>query len=303
LPAQTGIIVNGDDPLIAEATAGKYLDIRYFGIQDAEGASASPEHAGDVKACPRCGNPITYARVFLGHLGHYRCGSCGFARPDPSMSAREVRLRGLNGSTFTLQTSAGRAAISLPLPGLYNVYNALGAAAAAGWLGVPLEAIAGALRSASPAFGRMERFEIDRRSVHLALAKNPVGLNAVLRTAAFGGEQLHLLMMLNDNTADGHDVSWIWDADVELLHGRVASVVFGGVRAADMALRFKYAGIIGPFAKPAWEVVSDAETGLKRALALTPSGQALLVVPTYTALLDIRNTLTRLGYARPYWEE
>jgi UDP-N-acetylmuramyl tripeptide synthase len=149
----------------------------------------------------------------------------------------------------------------------------------------------------------MERFEIDGRRVHLALAKNPVGLNAVLRTAVCGGEQLNLMMMLNDNTADGHDVSWIWDADVEILRGRIASVVFGGVRAADMALRFKYAGLIGRSATSAWEVVRDAETGLRRALALTPAGQALLIVPTYTALLDIRNTLTRLGYARPYWED
>ena len=148
----------------------------------------------------------------------------------------------------------------------------------------------------------MERLELDGRGVVLALAKNTVGLNQTLRTLAQGSQPLHLLAMLNDNAADGRDVSWIWDADVEMLEGRVASVVFSGRRAEDLALRFKYAGVI-PGSPAGLEIVHDTEAAFRRALALTPEGETLSIVPTYTALLDVRATLTRLGHVRPYWEE
>jgi UDP-N-acetylmuramyl tripeptide synthase len=307
LPPATAAIVNADDPLLAHASSGKRLDVQYFGIESATRTSETPEHASDVKACPRCGGPIAYSRVFLGHLGDYSCSVCGFSRPTVSVSAADVVLRGLDGSSFLLRTLDGVAPVSLPLPGMYNVYNALGAAAAASWFEVPIDAIAGALSRITPAFGRMERIVVDGRQVYIALAKNPAGLNEVLRTAiqqtAADEHELHLLVMLNDNTADGRDVSWIWDADVELLRGRVASVVFAGTRPADMALRFKYSGVIGAGESTQWEIVGDTETAFRRALSITPPQRRLLIVPTYTALLDVRKMLTRLNYVKPYWED
>jgi UDP-N-acetylmuramyl tripeptide synthase len=306
LPPSTGTIVNADDPLLAQATLDKQLDLRYFGIETAGRTAAAPEHAGDVKACPSCGGPIRYGSVFLGHLGHFGCPQCGFSRPVPSVCARDVALHGLQGSSFVLAVPGGQAHVALPLPGMYNVYNALGAAAAALWFDVPLDAIAAGLSQTTAAFGRMERIEVDGRVVYLALAKNPAGLNEILRTAvqpATGDEDdLHLMVMLNDNTADGHDVSWIWDADVELLHEHVSSVIFAGTRPADMALRFKYAGVLGNGARPEWAIIGDTESAFRRALAATPQDGRLLIVPTYTALLDIRSTLTRLGYVKPFWE-
>jgi UDP-N-acetylmuramyl tripeptide synthase len=138
--------------------------------------------------------------------------------------------------------------------------------------------------------------------VCIALAKNPAGLNEVLRTIASDGEPLHLLVMLNDNVADGRDMSWIWDADVEALEGKVRHVIFAGTRAEDMALRFKYAGAI-PHDPQAWLVEHDTRASFQSALAGTPAGSTLFVVPTYTAMLDVRSTMARLGHVREYWEE
>lgn len=302
LPETTAIVANADDPLVAQVVESARRPPVFFGIQSAERSAQSREHASDVKACPRCGGPIEYNAMFLGHLGHYRCSRCDFRRPSPQVLAADVRLDGVAGSAFRLIGPDGEAQVTLPLPGLYNVYNAVAAAAAGQVLGIALSSIATSLGRVTPAFGRMERLEIERRPVYLALAKNPAGLNEVLRTLAASPGSLRLMVMLNDNTADGHDVSWIWDADIEMLHGRVASVVFGGIRAEDMALRFKYAGVIDSGARPLWEIMHNTEQGFWRALEVTPPGEPLFIVPTYTAMLDIRKTLTRLDYVKPYWE-
>ena len=222
LPTSAVVIANADDPLVAEVAEESSEHPLYFGIASVPDKGAAGEHASDVKSCPRCGGPIAYTLVTLGHLGHYRCTRCDFARPEPVMCAENVRLQGINGSEFVLATGGSTAPVHLPLPGLYNVYNALAAAAAASTLGVDLAGIAASLGRVSAAFGRMERLDVDGRTVYLALAKNPAGLNEVMRTIVQSSEHANLFMLLNDNTADGHDVSWIWDADVEMLAGTVA---------------------------------------------------------------------------------
>jgi UDP-N-acetylmuramyl tripeptide synthase len=275
----------------------------YFGIEAADRRVQAREHASDVKACPRCAGPIAYSMRFLGHLGHYRCPTCGFARPTADVEAHDVRLRGVAGTAFGLVAGHAEVQVELPLPGLYNVYNALGAAATAMAVDIALSSVVAGLQSVTPAFGRMEQIEVRGRTIYLALAKNPSGLNEVLRTLLAENRPLHLLMMLNDNIADGRDVSWIWDADVEMLESYVATAVFAGTRAEDMALRFKYAGVIGDAVGTVWEVYRDTRQALDRAVELTPEAVRLFVVPTYTAMLDVRKTLSDLGYARPYWEE
>lgn len=302
LPATAMVVVNADDPLLADASVASVARPTFFGIASAETSQLEPEHSSDVKACPHCGGHITYSAIRLGHLGLYRCVDCSFSRPEPDVSAHDVRLTGATGSSFLLRVPAGEASVTLPLPGLYNVYNALAAAALAVRLGVSVANIAASLRRVTPAFGRMERLQIEGREVVLALAKNPAGLNEVLRTALSTEDQLHLMLMLNDNTADGHDVSWIWDADVEMLAGHVASLVASGTRGADMALRCKYAGLLSG-GDVGLEVILETEPAFRRALALTPSGGRLFLIPTYTALLDIRTSMSRLGYVEPYWEQ
>lgn len=303
LPSDASVVVNADDPLLADTASNLGRPVSYFGIESTTAGTQQMSHASDVKACPRCGGPIHYSVVFFGHLGHYRCDRCSFSRPAPEVTAAVVEPLGVEGVTFTLRARGRQVPVSLPLPGLYNVYNALAAAAVAGRLGIDLDAIAAGLGRATPAFGRMERLSVEGRDVFLALAKNPTGLNEVLRTILQSRTRLHLLLMLNDNVADGHDVSWIWDADVEMLAGRVDSVVSAGTRGADMGLRLKYGGVIAAGADPAWELVLNTEAALGRAIALTPPGDTLFIVPTYTALLAVRETLAGLGHVRPYWEE
>jgi UDP-N-acetylmuramyl tripeptide synthase len=301
--SSTTVVANGDDPLVAEALASSPTPRLFFGIESDHLQPGTREHASDVKACPRCGQRIDYTAVFLGHMGRYRCSHCAVRRPMPDVYATEIRLLGVTGAEFDLVTPAGTVHIVLPLPGLYNIYNAVAAAAAASLLGIEPARIASSLRHVTPAFGRMEQVRIDDRTACIALAKNPTGLNQVLRTLISSERPLSLLAMLNDNIADGRDVSWIWDADLEMLNGSVSSVVCAGTRAEDMALRFKYAGVIGKDSGTVWEVLRDTERALRRAVQLTPRGRTLFVVPTYTALLDVRDTLARLGYVRPYWEE
>ncbi|MGI8824051.1 MAG: MurT ligase domain-containing protein [Chloroflexota bacterium] len=295
----TLLVANADDPLVANVALESGLPTCFFGIEVAP-LPGVPGHAGDVKACPRCGSEISYMSVVFGHLGAYACTKCDFSRPALEVCARNIDDAGMSGSSFTLRAGKTESNVSLPLPGLYNVYNALGAAAIAAARGMPADGIARSLEMVTPAFGRMECLDIRGRSVYLALAKNPAGLNEVLRTVLHGGEPLHLLAMLNDKTADGHDVSWIWDSDVEMLAQHVESVVFSGTRAEDIALRFKYALALP--ADDSWWIDRDSRKAFEIALSSTPHGGTLYIVPTYTAMLDVRGVLARLGHVKTYWE-
>jgi UDP-N-acetylmuramyl tripeptide synthase len=215
-----------------------------------------------------------------------------------------VRLQGAQGSEFLLSTPKDEANMKLGLPGLYNVYNALAAAAVAGEAGVGLAEISHGLREFGGAFGRVERVKAGDREAFLLLIKNPVGFNEILRTFVTGAEVKNVLIAINDNDADGRDVSWLWDVDFEMLadareEGKTDAAPFtvSGIRAEDMAVRLKYAELpVGP-------VIPDREKAIKSALAATPSGETLYVLPTYTAMLEIRQTLSEMGYTHPFWEE
>jgi lipid II isoglutaminyl synthase (glutamine-hydrolysing) len=188
--------------------------------------------------------------------------------------------------------------VRLPLPGLYNVYNALAAAALAGVLGASREEIRMGLERFSAAFGRFERIPVGERSLLLLLIKNPAGANEVVRTLVAGGSPSLAVVALNDAIADGRDVSWIWDVDFEPLLERLDRVVATGERAAELALRCKYAG----FPEERIEVVSELDDALDRGLELTPAGGELCVLPTYTAMLRLRGIVAERGYVKPYWE-
>ena len=289
------LVCNADDPVLADIGRGR--EALFFGIEDDSLSLAGMSHAADAKHCRRCGAPYCFDAVYLGHLGHYHCPSCGRRRPDPAVYADRVTLEGVRGSHFRLTTPAGSAQVKLALPGVYNVYNALGAAALATALGLALNTIVEGLQASGAAFGRGETVTVAGRATHILLVKNPAGANEVLRTLALEPGEHDLLGALNDRTADGHDVSWIWDADFELLAGRVRRVVCSGRRAAELALRFKYAGIEAARI----EVVEDLPTALDRALAGGDSGRPLYALPTYTAMLALRELLVARGEARSSW--
>jgi lipid II isoglutaminyl synthase (glutamine-hydrolysing) len=296
-----GFVLNADDPLIADL--GRDADERprqgvlYFGVEDASQALPELQHAFDAKHCRRCGHPYAYERAFVGHLGHYSCPNCGAARPRPEVAATEIELRGMDGSRATVRTPAGEIRLELPLPGLYNVYNALAAVAAGLRLGVAPERIAAALDEMQAAFGRVETIAVGGTPVSILLVKNPAGANEVLRTLRLeaGEGRIDLWVALNDRIADGRDVSWIWDADFELLAANVRKVVCAGTRAPEMALRLKYAG----WPTEAIEVVPEIEAALDRAVA--GAAGRLFALPTYTALLELRKLLADRGLAEEFW--
>jgi lipid II isoglutaminyl synthase (glutamine-hydrolysing) len=298
---RTALVLNADDPLIADL--GRDADERpregvvYFGIEDTSQALPQLQHAFDAKHCRRCGHPYAYERAFVGHLGHYSCPNCGAERPRPDVAATKIELRGMDGSSSTVRTPAGEFRLELPLPGLYNVYNALAAVAAGLRLGVAPDRIASALGELRAAFGRVETIAVGGVPVSILLIKNPAGANEVLRTLRLEAEEggIDLWIGLNDRIADGRDVSWIWDADFELLTGRVRRVVCAGTRAPEMALRLKYAG----WPTDAIEVIPGIETSLDSAVA--NSRGRLFALPTYTALLELRKLLADRGLAKEFW--
>jgi lipid II isoglutaminyl synthase (glutamine-hydrolysing) len=311
----SGFVLNADDPLVADL--GRDRDLRrrsgvtFFGIEDASQALAELQHAHDAKHCRRCGHPYAYARAFVGHLGHYECPNCGADRPSPDVAATRIELHGMRGSRSEITTPEGEAVLDLPLPGLYNVYNALAAVAAALRLGIALEVAIEALARVEAVFGRVETIDVGGTPVSILLIKNPAGANEVLRTLrleaaleqgastaarlGYASQDLDLWLALNDKIADGRDVSWIWDADFELLAGAARRVVCAGTRAPEMAVRLKYAGL-----DPAAITVAESiEGSFDRAVAEAPG--ALFALPTYTALIELRTLLAARGLAREYW--
>ena len=303
LPPSTALVLNADDPLVADLGTGlpdaSARRIIYFGIEDTALAGAALEHAADSKHCRRCGAPYRYDAIYLGHLGRYRCENCGQQRPTPSLAAEQIELQGTRSARFTLRTPSESARVALPLPGLYNVYNALSAAALCLELGIELETVVAGLEAAKAAFGRAERLTVGDVELQVLLMKNPAGANEIMRTLALEGGELDLLGVLNDGIADGRDISWIWDADFELLVGSTRRITCAGTRAAELALRLKYAGLPE-------DRMMVVRRGLPEALdaALVSAAYAarpLYVLPTYTALLELREELATRGYSEPFW--
>jgi len=302
-PPGTGLALNADDPLIADLGRDTDTEIPregtlYFGIDDHSQALPELQHAFDAKHCRRCGHPYAYEVAFVGHLGHYSCPNCGAQRPRPDVAATRIELRGMEGSAATVRVPGGEIEVELPLPGLYNVYNALGAIAAALKLGVDAERVAAALGGMRAAFGRVETIAVGDGAVSILLIKNPAGANEVLRTLALEAEgaPIDLWVALNDRIADGRDVSWVWDADFELLADSVRRVTCAGTRAPEMALRLKYAG----WPEDRIAVEPDIATSLDAAVASSPG--RLFALPTYTALLELRKLLADRGLAKEFWQ-
>jgi UDP-N-acetylmuramyl tripeptide synthase len=290
------LAVNGDDPQLGALAIDR--EALVFGLDDRRWARPSLQHAADSKYCVACGTPYEYAAAYIGHLGDYRCPACGLARPPLDVSAREVELNGLEGAAFTLVTPDGERRVRLRVPGLYNVYNALAAAALALSLDVALHDVIAGLARFSAAFGRFERIAVDERTLLMLLIKNPAGANEAIRTLVEGRRPRLAVIALNDAIADGKDVSWIWDVDFEPLLDGLERVVATGDRAAELALRCKYAG----FAAERIEVIPSLERALDRGLEATEPGGELPVLPTYTAMLALRKLVADRGYVRPYWE-
>ena len=298
LPATTTVVANVDDPAV-EAIGRAAASTLTFGVTSPSVGRDGLTHAADSTTCRTCGTVLEYDLVTIGHLGHWRCPGCGLARPEPEVALTEVRSHGLDGQGLTVETPQGTVTADVSLPGLHNAYNATAAVAGALAMGVPVAEIGPALEATEAAFGRAERLPVDGRDVVLLLAKNPTGANENIRTLLGQDGPVRALVALNDRTADGRDVSWIWDVDHEPLLDRAERLDVAGDRAYDLALRFRYGGI----EEARMNVHEDLAVAFDAAVAATPEGGTLYVLPTYTAMLELQHLLTERGLTKAFWHD
>ena len=300
LPETTTLVLNADDPIVAYLGERHRGPVLTFGVDDPSVGGTVPQAISDATRCPRCKSPLRYARVILAHVGDWRCDSCGLKRPRPDVAAASVRLAA-NESRLRIAGAVASATddVVVPLPGLYNAYNALAAVAAARALDIALPTATRALASFKPAFGRLEIVEAEGRRLRLMLVKNPAGFNAAIGALLETDRHPRILGALNDRDADSRDVSWIWDADFEALAPRIEHATITGLRARDLALRLKYAGV----PKDRISVVDGWVHALRAAIDGTLVGEELVVIATYTAMLSLRGALARLGYVAQFWED
>jgi len=298
LAPSTTLVLGADDPVI-DGLAGDRANVVRFGIDDPSVSLGAQDAAADSTFCVRCGSAYVYDEMYLGHLGSYRCPRGDHQRGTLDVVARHVRTDGIRGTTFRLDAPDGSCEVSLPLPGLYNVENALGAIAAAYVLGVPTAVAAGRLAQFNAAFGRFERIAVGERELVLLLFKNPTGANEALRAITDDVAGAQVVLALNDRIADGRDISWIWDIDFEGALTTAAHVTCSGTRAAELAVRLRYSDVSPE--RMTTEIV--AEVAFDEAVEATAAGGRIFVLATYTAMLELHGVLAVRGLTQPFWQE
>jgi UDP-N-acetylmuramyl tripeptide synthase len=302
LPATSVVVVDVDDPALAMLSDGLAARRVAFGMRGLTQRLDALPHAADSGRCPRCAADLAYDALYVSHLGEWRCPGCGMARPALDVAGEAVQLRGVESLALTIATGGERWPLEVGVPGLYNAYNALAAAALGHALDVPPATTQRTLGAFRSAFGRIERVTLRGRTLTIALVKNPVGFNEVLRMLAPDGRlDTPTLIAINDLAADGRDVSWLWDVDFEILGGAEgAAVATTGLRGADMANRLKYAGLPAGRLRP---LADELPAALDAFVASLPEGGQGYILPTYTAMLELRQILAGLGAVDNFWKQ
>ena len=324
----TRLLLNADDSLCASLGKDVPNPVSYFGF--AEGAYPQGDAAvsSDAAFCLYCKTRYNYTDVTFGHLGHFQCPGCGYERPwsqvectavtdydnESSVAAlvlKAPRLKspGSGGETDSspLESKPEEAneeqalTVRLALPGLYNIYNALAGASFGQVLALDSSRIIHALENFECGFGRMEAIEVENRKLRVILVKNPTGFNQVLGYLKTQTEPCVVALAINDNLADGTDISWLWDVDFEILAAmeeKVRLFAVSGIRAEDMALRLKYAGV----SPQRIAVFRPFDSFIDRSLKAAGEQESVYLLPTYTAMLDIRSTLKERYNLKNFWQ-
>jgi UDP-N-acetylmuramyl tripeptide synthase len=257
------LILNADDPAIAYLGKNTKANVKYFGLNNKTLSSYNSTNAADSVYCLDCNTRLNYHEVYFSHLGNWYCQKCLNKRPNINMSNSNV----------------------YPLLGIYNRYNTLASYLLTKQIGIPDKVIISSFKKFNPAFGRQETINFKEKKIQIFLAKNPTSFNESLRTINdLNGK--NLLLVLNDNIPDGKDVSWIWDINVENLIKNKQNITVSGIRAYDMTLRLKYAGIDN------FKLCLDLKSAIFNALNKTEKDKTLYILPTYSAMLDIRKLIT-----------
>lgn len=275
------VVLNADDPTL-EGIAFENNKI-FYGMEDVQFQYETKESnaPSENTSCSKCGNYLKYLKRFYAHIGHYYC-DCGYKRPSPKYKGFAKIFDSYSILTVSVEDKSYDFRINMP--GLYNTYNALGAISAALETGVEENVIKNALLTYSSVFGRAETTSLCGKKALIQLIKNPVGASEVIRQIK-GFEKSKLVIILNDDYADGRDVSWIWDADFEVLQDYKGTVTLSGTRAYDVALRLKYAGVDSKL----FTIEKDIKTAVENAALNTKDDETLLILPTYTALLKMQS--------------
>ena len=292
------LCVNADCSLCSSLALTLPNRIVYFGLEQGAVPTRAKSEISDAPHCIRCKAEYEYDYISYGHLGGFRCPACGYRRHAADYAVTDVIEQRPDGSSIALSIRGERRLAEINLPALYNVYNAVGALAAAMETGVGADEAIRALGAFKCGFGRMEQFRLGSVGAKMMLVKNPAGCNQVLDFLENVKDRFVLVICLNDRAADGTDVSWIWDAEFERLHsiaGHIEKDIVSGDRAQDMRVRIKYAGI----PDEAIAVERDYETLVGK---LEGQERDVYFMPTYTAMLELREVMIRHCGGADFWE-
>lgn len=287
---ETRLVLNADDPLVAQFEKKTGLSSVYYGIGKHEKVLTASSGVKEAKFCPLCGTKLTYDYYHYGQIGNYNCLGCGFTRPKPWIEGFQVRTSDM-ATTCSVCCPEGNASLKLPVYGLYNLYNALAALTTSLILNIDLTTIISALQNYTPVTGRMERYNFQGKPVLLNLVKNPAGFNEGLVVLLETRKQADIYFAVNDFDADGKDISWLWDVDFEKLADKDEYFNFficTGTRGEEIALRLKYAGV----ATNKIKVCSHQKSAVKEVLSGT--GKTAFLLATYTALWPTKKFLEQL---------
>ena len=295
---QATLCLNADCSLCSSLALSLPNRVVYFGMEKGAVPSRAKPELSDATHCIRCKTEYEYDYISYGHLGGFRCPKCGYARHAADYAVTDVIEQRSSGTTAAFSIRGERRVVEINLPALYNVYNAVGALAAAMESGVGADEAVRALASFQCGFGRMEAFRLGEADVRMMLVKNPAGCNQVIDYLENLHNRFVLAICLNDRGADGTDISWIWDAEFERLNsiaGRIEKVIVSGDRAQDMRVRLKYAGIPD-------ENITVERDYEKLVSSLEPLQTDVCLMPTYTAMLELRSVMIRHCGGAEFWE-
>lgn len=286
IPQETVLVLNADDPLVSQFGKDHGKSI-YYGVERTPDSRSESQETREARFCPFCGTELEYSLFHYGQLGIFNCLGCGFHRPEPGILAQNVRLE-----EGMLLFRVGVTSFSIALQGYYNLYNALAALTAARQLGLEEGLLEQGLRKFIPQAGRMERFSLPEGGVTLTLVKNPTGFDQVIQTMLGVDKPLRILIGINDLAADGRDISWLWDVNFERLgisEACIQQVICTGLRAEDIALRLKYAGV----AEEKLVIEHSLEGALDGLQKNRAAEEAAFILPTYTLLFPLREILDK----------
>ena len=295
------LVLNADDSLCASIGRKVNNRVIYYGFSPDSWNNENYTVNNDALFCIFCKTRYNYENHIYGHLGSFSCPECGYGRPASAITCLEVTELTSSYTRIKLDIDGYTSDAKINLPGIYNIYNCLAGAACGFALGLPVENSLKALSSFECGFGRMESIITEGKTIKVILVKNPTGFSQVLDYLLSENNPMQLAFLINDNAADGRDISWLWDVDFEKLgkiNDKIITAFVSGIRGADMAVRLKYAG----FDTNKIIMTDNYNQLLDRALASTPEGSTVYILPTYTAMLEIRSILKRKFNLTEFWE-